>query len=264
MISVVVPWDGAKTWDVAIQELPELGIHHLTLRLGASDVPEDVSTLKAQLSRYGLRIISCDISSGSPLDVKVLEAMKEKIQMACELGASIAICESGFANNDKEFDRIIDHLHELADCADTFNLKLALDTQPGLTQNWRAMAHTIQSLSHDRVKLNFDPGNLVFLNEQVQVDTSLARVCQHVAHVYLRDCCSFGTRCYGALGTGGAVDFSCVREILQSTGYTGPYSIVFDDPLSERMELLQRRDRLQRSLKVLEWCGYLDSDSSEL
>ena len=93
-------------------------------------------------------------------------------------------------------------------------MKLALDTQPGLTQNWRAMAHTIQSLSHDRVKLNFDPGNLVFLNEQVQVDTSLARVCQHVAHVYLRDCCSFGTRCYGALGTGGAVDFSCVREIL--------------------------------------------------
>ncbi|MEE2736996.1 MAG: TIM barrel protein [Planctomycetota bacterium] len=263
MISVVVPWDGAKTLDVAIQELPELGIHHLTLRLGTSEV-QDVSTLKTQLSRYGLRIISCDISSGSPLDVKVLEAMKEKIQMACQLGASIAICESGFANNDKEFDRIIDHLHELADCADTFNLKLALDTQPGLTQNWRAMAHTIQSLSHDRVKLNFDPGNLVFLNEQVQVDTSLARVCQHVAHVYLRDCCSFGTRCYGALGTGGAVDFSCVREILQSTGYTGPYSIVFDDPPSERMELLQWRDRLQRSLKVLEWCGFLDTNSSDL
>ena len=33
MISVVVPWDGAKTWVVAIQALPELGIHHLTLRL---------------------------------------------------------------------------------------------------------------------------------------------------------------------------------------------------------------------------------------
>ena len=263
MISVVAPWDGTNTLDAAIQELPEHGIHNLTLRLGSGEV-QDVNILQTQLSRYDLRIISCDISSGSPLEVKVLESMKDKIQMACQLGATIAICESGFANSDKEFNLIMDHLHELADCADNFNLKLALDTQPGLTQNWRGMAHTIRSLSHQRIKLNFDPGHLVFLNEQVQVDTSLARVCQHVAHVYLRDCCSFGIRCYGALGTGGAVDFSCVREILQSTGYTGPYSIVFDDLSSGKMELFQWRDRLKRSLKVLEWCGYLDSNSSDL
>ena len=62
---------------------------------------------------------------------------------------------------------------------------------------------------------------------------------------------------FPAVGDGGAVDFARVREILDGVGFAGPYTIEIEGIGGEAEPgLEERQERIARSVKHLEACGF--------
>jgi L-ribulose-5-phosphate 3-epimerase len=263
VIAGVMNWEGSNGRIGRLRLLREVGIEYVELLLSdeLTDHNADVGALKPlreALEQAGTRLSSCHLGVGNPLDADVVAQLENKLSLAHQLGACVVVAGAGFAGSDEEHDRIIEHLHRLGDRAADKGITIALDTQPGLMQDWRSMRATIEQLDHPHVRINFDPGNLLFYNPKADDETSLARIAPLVAHVHLHDSAGFSERAYGSLGRG-AVNLFRIREILDVCGFTGPYGLVLDQhpdhPEPSDVEYLRQ---LHESMENLRWCGYLD------
>ena len=135
---------------------------------------------------------------------------------------------------------------------------VALETHKGPTQNAEAMLALMAEVNHPNVRLNFDTGNIAYYNDGVDPCDELEKVKQFVRNVHLKD--SRGKLedwYFPAVGDGGAVDFSRVREILDAVGFAGPYTIEIEGIGGEPEPGLEaRQDRVARSAAHLRKCGY--------
>jgi L-ribulose-5-phosphate 3-epimerase len=263
VIGCLISWDG-RFAPARLEMLRRAGIEYVQLllddRMAAGDDAQSIlERLDDALTRAGLRLSSGHLGGVSPLDAEAYAQLERKLDLAHRLGIEVVVAPAGFADSDEEYRRILDRLRRLGDRAASYGITLALDTQPGLMQNWRSMSATIEQLEHPRLRVNFDPGNLVFHNSNADAETSLARITPLIAHVHLHDATAFSMRAYGALGRGGAVDFFRIRELLDVCGFTGPYGLVLDqDPDRPEPTDQEYARQLEESMENLRWCGYLD------
>lgn len=228
----------------------------LTDRSGA----EDVAAVLRLLAEHQLTACSCNITSGNPLDRKVLAVTKRKLEVAAALGVTLVVAGAGEVEAQEQLPQLHTHLREIGDHAARLGITYCFETHPGLCQNAEGMLVTMQSLDHDHLRLNFDTGNLYYYNRDVDLESSLRQVRPWVRHVHLKDTNgNYRDWHFPALGAGGAVDFHLVRRVLEEVGFTGPYSLEMEGIEGEPpLTLEQHQQRIVESVEHLRGCGYFD------
>ena len=254
----------------ALDHLPTVGVYSIELAIttadeGAGNDPLAVSTASSEselrrveraLADAGVQVASCRVSAGNALEPDVVQLVRRKLEIAHRFGAKLVVGDAGWAGSDNERDLLDRHLREIGDHAAGLGLVYCCDVGPGLCRDHRWMLHAMQELDHPQLRLNFDPGKLLYYNDYPSIEVALAKTCHLVRHVNLCDWNgAAGAPRYPALGYGGCVDFLRTLQLLRDSGYRGPYTISIDD----RPDTVDAcRQRVVDSLRTLRECGYLD------
>ena len=108
------------------------------------------------------------------------------------------------------------------------------------------MLALMDELDHPHVRLNFDTGNIAYYNRGVDPADELEKVKHLVRNVHLKDNRGgFEDWYFPAVGDGGSVDFTRVRQILDGVGFAGPYTIEIEGIGGEPEPGLEgRQDRI--------------------
>lgn len=216
------------------------------------------------IAAHHVQISSCNITTGNPLERDVVELTKRKLEVAKHFNVSLVVGGAGEANNEQQRETLLNHLCELGDFAKTLGITYCFETHPGLCVSPQSMLETMTALNHSHLKLNFDTGNILYYNENADVEMALRMVCPHVAHVHLKDSRGqFNEWHFPALGQGGAIDFIAIKKIFDDYNYTGPYSLEIEGVQQNETDLPleQYQQRIADSVTHLQKCGYFDAIS---
>lgn len=257
--------------EAALRLLPLVGITHLELPIRTSGQPSlfaetplltdvatsaDLAGVRRRLASAGMSLSSCNVTSGNVLEPGPLETTLHKLELAAELGATLVVGGGGEATDAGQTARLHDHLRRIGDRSRQLGLIYCCETHPGACQNAERMAATMQAVDHPHVRINFDTGNLLFYNRNVDLRDSLRQVAPWVRHVHLKDTPGgFEQWHFVELGSG-CVDFREVLETLSAAGFDGPCSLELEGIRGEpppSLELLQQR--VERSVQHLLLCG---------
>lgn len=255
---------GFDPW-VAYQYLSKTGIRHvevpaLPLSMGikhgiTSFAPEamdenDIRALRDRILGMGLQPLTvaamCHLS-----DAREVEALRYRIDFAQHLGCSYVITDS-CEEEDPGGSRsgLIETLRRLGDYASERGVRLALETHAGPTRNGKIARQFLDDVAHPNVGYNYDTGNILYYNENVDPAEDIQEIADHVIHVHLKDTQGGKEEWkFCALGEG-RVNFRKILKVLDAAGFTGPYSMEIEGMQGED---LNREGHLQRVLKSLEY-----------
>lgn len=220
---------------------------------------DDLKRVDELLAEHGVKVSSCNVTSGNPLEREVVDLTKRKLDLAQRFGVSLVVGGAGEAE-EAQLETLYSNLREIGDHAGALGITYCFETHPGICVNHRFMLETMEELAHPHLKLNFDTGNILYYNENINVEIALAKVCPHVKHVHLKDHSGVpGEWHFPALGFGGAVDFLRVFELMRDVGFTGPFSIEIEGIKGEdELTFEQQQQRIVDSVETLRYCGYFD------
>ncbi|MBM81639.1 MAG: xylose isomerase [Planctomycetaceae bacterium] len=258
----------------AIENVKAAGIDYVELPIRTEgvkpffgDVPmvtnasgiEDLKVVDVLLEKNGVKVSSCNLTTGNPLERKNTEIIKRKLELASHFGVTKCVGDAGKIEDDSQLHTLYSHLREIGDHAAKHNITFCFETHPGICQDHRGMYETMEALQHANLRLNFDTGNLFYYNDYMECEVALAKVCHLVGHVHLKDCQGErGAWYFPALGNGGAVDFVRVLELLTTCGFMGPFSLEIEGIEGEgELTLEQHQQRIVDSAEHLKSCGYL-------
>jgi L-ribulose-5-phosphate 3-epimerase len=268
---------GASGVWTAVERIREAGIEHLELALRGHDfgglvIPESaVVTEKADdataqrfcehIALNGVKVSGCNVGGADIRTREGVELTQRRIQFAGKwFGVAVVVSGAGQPADEAERRVVIDHLRRIGDTAGEMGITVALETHKGPTQNAEAMLTLMDELDHPHVRLNFDTGNIAYYNRGVDPADELEKVKHLVRNVHLKDNRGgFEDWYFPAVGDGGSVDFTRVRNILDGVGFAGPYTIEIEGIGGEPEPGLEgRQDRIARSVAHLRACGYFD------
>jgi L-ribulose-5-phosphate 3-epimerase len=263
-------------WTAAAR-IQDTGIEHLELALrghnfGGLVIPESaVITEKADdrtaqafcahLLAHGVAISGCNVGGADIRTKEGVELTERRIRFAARwFGVKICVSGAGQPADDAERQTIIAQLRRLGDTAADCGVTLALETHKGPTQNAAAMLALMNDVDHPHVRLNFDTGNIAYYNQGANPCDELDKVKHLVRNVHVKDNRGGLEDWYfPAVGEGGAVDFTRIREILDGVGFAGPYTIEIEGIGGEpEPGVEERHERIKRSVRHLQACGYFD------
>jgi L-ribulose-5-phosphate 3-epimerase len=270
-------YGAAGVW-TAVEQIRAAGIDHLELALRGHDfgglvIPESVViTEKADdatarsfcdhLAAHGVKVSGCNVGGADLRTVEGLELIRRRIRFAARwFHVPIVISGAGQPANEEERAVVYDHLRRIGDTAGEHGITVALETHKGPTQNAAAMLALMEDLDHPQVRLNFDTGNIAYYNEGVDPVDELEKVKQLVRNVHVKDNRGgFEDWYFPAVGDGGSVNFTRVREILDGVGFRGPYTVEIEGIGGEPdPSLEERHERIARSARHLRSCGYFEA-----
>ena len=221
---------------------------------------DELRTVERLLEHHQVALASCNCMSGTPLNEANLASMLRKLDLASHFGVSLVVADAGAAGDSAERESIYGNLSKIGDRAATLGITVCFETHRGLCVNHREMLRLMADLQHPCLRLNFDTGNILYYNEQVNGEVSLAKVCHLVKHVHLKDSSGlFNDWNFPALGTAGGVDFLRVFQLMRDCGFQGPYSIEIEGVGEEPdLSLAEYHQRVVDSVKYLRTLGYFD------
>ena len=259
--------------NAAIDLLPETGVRWLELPIKnagqpsffkeqpvATDAstPQLVSALKERIREAGLRVSSCNITSGNPLDPAVFDRTLNKLSVASQFGVSLVVAGGGEVATDDEWSVLVSHMRQIGDrCAD-LGITYCCETHPGTCQNSDRMLEFLKRVDHPHIQINFDTGNIFYYNQSPDLFAQMQAVASHIKHVHLKDTTGkFEDWHFPALGAAGQVDFTALREFLESINYDGPCSLELEGIQGEpELTLDQTHQRVVDSVAHLKKCGW--------
>ena len=204
------------------------GSYDVLQKLGVKGVeigppaPENVDTVKAELSKHGLTCMS--VSGGIDLiNEDGIEKFDRLLNGAISMGAKI-IFASAKASDDIPREVTYERLRKIGDKAAAHGITVCFETHPILCHNGDEALKTMEGVNHDNIRLNFDTANIYYYNENVNAVDELKKVVKYVKSVHLKD--TDGTPrsfSFPPLGDG-VVDFTEVFRILKEFGFYGPFT----------------------------------------
>jgi len=215
--------------------------------------PAEVSALCERVSAAGLKISSCNITSGNPLEEDAFERTLKKLSIAADCGVSLVVAGGGELTNDTDWSTLVDHLRRIGDTAGELGITYCCETHPGVCENAERMLDMLDRVDHEQIRINFDTGNIFYYNEAPDMLAQMRMVMPFVRHVHLKDTNGkFKDWHFPALGEGGAVDFRAVLNVLHEHNYEGPCSLETEGILNEpEMTLEQTHARVIKSMEFL-------------
>jgi inosose dehydratase len=267
-------YGAAGVWK-AVELIGAAGTDHLELalrghNLGGLVIPESaVITEKADdataqafcdhLARHSVKISGCNVGGADLRTRDGVELIQRRIRFAARWFAPrIAISGAGQPTDDAERRVVVAHLRQIGDTAEECGIAVALETHKGPTQNAAAMLALMSDVDHPHVRLNFDTANILYYNEGIDLYGELELVKHLVRNVHVKDSRGrFEDWYFPAVGDGGSVDFTRVRQVLDTVDFNGPYTIEIEGIGGEpEPSLDERQERIARSVRHLRSCGY--------
>jgi len=233
------------------------GSYDVLQRLGIKGVeigppaPENVDKLKAELSKYGLIVMSV----GGGIDLTNEDGIRKFDRLsngAVSMGAKL-IFASAKASDDIPRKVTYERLRKIGDKAAEHGLTVCLETHPILCHNGDEALKTMEGVNHDSIRLNFDTANIYYYNEGTNAVDELKKVAKYVKSVHLKD--TDGTPrsfAFPPLGDG-VVDFPEVFRILNEVGFHGPFTFELESTKKEDMA-----QALEKSVNYLRRTGCID------
>jgi len=113
----------------------------------------------------------------------------------------------------------------------------------------------IEAIDHSSVGINYDTGNAIFYNDDVDPVADLQTIVDRVTHVHLKDTSGGrGEWAFGPLGSG-RVNLPEVVRILRSANFRGPFSLEVEGFAGEDLTRQQIMERVRQSLQYMASMG---------
>jgi sugar phosphate isomerase/epimerase len=218
--------------------------------------PSGTQRLRERLAELDLSPISVG-AYASILERDDLEPLLRRIDFAQQLGASFVIVDAaGTEPRDATEWRRLGNLGRfLGDYAEAHGVRLAFEIHEGLTRSGAVARRLLDTIDHVAVGVNYDTGNAIFYNDDVDPVADLQTIAERVIHTHLKDTSGGrGEWAFGALGSG-RVNFSEIIRVLKERGFRGPYSLEIEGYAGEDLTRAARIERLRESLRYLESLG---------
>ncbi len=259
--------------NAAIDLLASAGIHWLELPIKNhgmpsffkeepvvtnGSTPQSIFALKERIAEAGLKVCTCNITSGNPLEEEVLKRTLTKLTIANQFGAEYVVAGGGELADDDQWPLLIDHMRQIGDYAQKLGIVYCCETHPGTCQNADGMLELVERVNHPSIRLNFDTGNIFYYNEDVELLEEMNKVAPYVAHVHLKDTNGkFKDWHFPALGAAGHVNFAEVLHFLKGIDFTGPCSLELEGIEGEpELTLEQTHERVLASIEHLKSVGW--------
>jgi len=229
----------------AYAHLGSIGVRHVEIRVPADD--EVVSTLQA-LNAHGLSATTlqapCDASSDA--GVEEFGRCLPSVQRM-----NVPIVFVSVKQGDASRAEAINRVRQMGELAAGAGVVMAVETHPEFAHNAQVALETMRDVDHPNVRLNYDTGNIYFYNQAVDAVAELEKVLPYVAAVHLKDT-SGGYHAWNfpALGKG-VVDFPAIFAMLNSRGFTGPFTMELEGVEGEQLDEAQQQARVAESVAYL-------------
>ncbi|MDQ3813540.1 MAG: sugar phosphate isomerase/epimerase [Armatimonadota bacterium] len=237
--------------DRAYEALQQLGIRHVELRVPR---PDQVERTAEELKRYGLQASSVALYQ-KVQEPDFLDQVREAVNTADALGAKVMFTSQ--RTGDMERQRVYDLLRQAGESAAEKGVTIVLETHPDLCQNGRAALETMQAIDHPNVRVNFDPANVHYYNENVDAINELRQIAAYVRAVHLKDTNGgFHQWHFPAIGDG-VVDWPSLFRIVNERGMFGPFTLEMEGIQGESLSYEETCARIERSLNYLRSNGLI-------
>jgi sugar phosphate isomerase/epimerase len=186
-----------------------------------------------------------------------LQPLLRRIDFAQQLGASFVIIDAAGNEPDgpAEWRQLGNLGRFLGDYAQAHEVRLAFEIHEGLARSGAVARRLLDAIDHAAVGVNYDTGNAIFYNDDVDPVADLEAIVDRVSHVHLKDTSGGrGDWAFGALGTG-HVDLPQIVGVLKARGFRGPYSLEVEGYAGEDLTREARVQRVRQSLDYLVTLG---------
>ncbi|MBV9469288.1 MAG: sugar phosphate isomerase/epimerase [Abitibacteriaceae bacterium] len=237
--------------DRALASLQQLGFEHIEIQVPA---PDQVQSVAQELKSYGLQAASIGFYD-KVQNADFLDKLKEAVDAATTLGASVIFTSQHAGETERK--KIYETLRQAGDIAKAKNITIALETHPDLCQNATVALETMHSTEHPNIRINFDPANVHYYNENVNAVNELHQIAPYVRAVHLKDTNGgFKTWHFPAIGEG-VVDWPEVFSIMNQQGMYGPFTMEMEGIEGEDLSFEETYARIEKSLDYLRSNGLI-------
>lgn len=229
-------------------------------QIAAGVTNRQLQRLKSHIEALGLAIESVELTVTDGLSVETESELRSRLQRVADLGVSTVVGPADPGSVNADFEAACAVLERMVEAASDCGITYCVDTRPTFCTHPRGMLRLLAQVDHPGLRLGFDTGTLPYLNDQINLEIALAKVCHAVGYVRLRDSTGeYGRWDFPALGCGGSTDFTRVLQLLDVCRFQGPYVVAVDGLAGEPEPTFEQRvERVQESLRTLRFCGYLD------
>jgi inosose dehydratase len=113
----------------------------------------------------------------------------------------------------------------------------------------------LEEVGHPNVGFNYDTGNVIYYNDDVDPAEDIAEIADRVVHVHLKDTQGGKEEWkFCALGEG-KVKFPKIIETLRAVAFKGPYSLEIEGMAGEDLNRDGCLQRVRKSLEYLKSIG---------
>ena len=209
-----------------LERVRNVGIPHVEINLAPDECPQEAADL---LQAYDLR--AATITSPCPLaDDGVFDIFENYCAKAAVLG-----CTGIFTSvkvDSMPLETAYERLRRMGDIAARHGVKVGMETHPDLCENGGKAAETMSAIGHPNVGVNYDTANVYYYNHGVDTVEEVAKAAPYVVSVHLKDTMGgYHDGSFPRFGEG-VVDFPRVFEVLNAQGFTGPFTIELEGPLT--------------------------------
>lgn len=168
-----------------------------------------------------------------------------RIDFAHVLGASCVIIDAAGTEtaDPDEWRRVVVHGRYVGQYAADKGVRVAFEIHEGLAHSGTAASRLIDAIDHDAVGVNYDTGNAVYYNDDVDPVVDIEAILDRLFQMHVKDTSGGrGEWAFGALGSG-RVDLPAVIDKVMASGFRGPFSLEIEGFAGEdltRAELIER------------------------
>lgn len=208
---------------LAFAHLAELGVPWVEMHAPEAD---KLAETQAALGTHGLRV-SMAQARAFLQEAEFVSQVRGAAEMAKQLEARLVLLN--IASNETPMATVVERLRRAGDEAERLGVTLAIETHPDLAHNAAATLATMREVDHPRVRINFDPANILYYNVGMDPVRELEQIAKYLVGVHLKDTPGgYQQREFPALGRG-VVDFVGLFATLRRAGFDGPCTIELEN-----------------------------------
>ena len=235
----------------AYEHLAAWGVRHVEIALPR---PEDAAAASADLAAHHLSAASVQVGvdvANPDLAQHIGEAARRAKE---EFGARYIFTSAHAGKHGLSV--AYEALTKAGDAAARHGVTIVLETHPDLGTNGSVAAVTMRAVNHPHVRVNWDPANVYYYNENCDGRREFEQALPFIAAVHLKDT-GGGFHAWDFPGIGeGVVDFPHMLRRLSETGFQGPCTLEIEGVKDERLTPGQYVARVQKSVDYLRGLGY--------
>lgn len=235
----------------AYTHLAEIGLTNVEIGVPSM---EAVASVQSELKAHGLTATSllgsCNVQSET-----VVSDFQPTLEIADKMGVKVIFVSVHAGDTDRN--AVYDRLRAIGENAAPAGIKVCLETHPDLIHNGDIALETMQAVDHPNICVNFDTGNVYYYNHNVTAVSEVQKVVGHVGAVHLKDTNGgYRTWHFPTLGEG-VVDFKAVFQMLNDTGFYGPFTMELEGVEGENLDEAGVQARVAGSLQHLKDIGVI-------